>query len=587
MRLKSTAPRFLLLASLLVPAASAQGPEPTAPPIAEESLDESAVDDLKQLERQAERRFEEDDLDAAIALYRQLADRQKNVDEKMRVLVTIAWLDHLRGLSAAVLETLTGALILKPDYPFEAELYSGDFRQAFYEAQTRALAERREIAENSIREGLERMRQGRYDDAADLYQQALSYLPDHPQALYNAALTDLNRDLYDDAIAGFQKVLALDHSRPDAVSPKLRAQALNNLGYLYMARQLDSEAQEVLREAVTLDPDNPAAWTNLGVARRRLGDKVGAAEAVQRAYRLDPSNPEAINNLALSHLDAENWVAAVGLLVEATQKTTDDPRLWLNLGRAQRGMGNRDGARHSFQTVIRLDANDAAGLASSSAFQLTRMAYEAGDHPRALSEVAQALKWRPQMVEAWIYQGVSQQALGDLEAAQRSFEEARRLDPTQAEIHNNLGSVYFDLGLLGQAAEAFERALTIDPSLESARDNLAAVRQVERGERSASTRTGRAAASASTGRSSQLGWRFASIDYSALGLTGVMIEAVKPGSPAARAGFEANDLLLKVDGRDISNVEELEKYLNGKIGRRVSFDLLRANVPQRFELKVQ
>ncbi len=579
------------------PAAPAAGaPKPAAPALTSESASEessaagaatAAISDLGELERRAEEAFAQDDLETAIAWYRQLADRQTEPRDKLRVLITIAWLELLLGRDSDSLTTLTGALVVLPDYPFQADLYSNEFRKLFYEAQSLAIAKRRELAENSIREGIEHLNRRDFAVAQQLFRQALTYLPDHPQALYNLALIHLYEDRHEEALAGFQKVLALERARPDAVPPKLRAQALNNLGYLYMARRLDQEAEEVLRQAVEIDPANRSAWTNLGAARRRLGQKLTAADAFRKAYQLEPQDPDVINNLALAYLDAENWVSAVGLLVEATQRLPANPRLWLNLGQAQLGLGNHEGAVQSFLTAMRNDPEDAKGFASAAAIQLSRHFFARGDHQRALEEAGRAVSWRPQLTDAWVYQGLAQQALGNLEAARTSFEEARRLDPTQAEVHNNLGSVYFDLGLLTEATEAFQRALTIDPKLSSAQSNLEAVRQVQSGERSAPRGTRTAASAAPPVAGLRIGWRFAAIDYSALGLKGVMLQEVLPDSLASRAGLRANDLILRADGREITNPADLERYIQTRPGQTIVLDLLRANLPQRVELLVK
>ena len=45
--------------------------------------------------------------------------------------------------------------------------------------------------------------------------------------------------------------------------------------------------------------------------------------------------------------------------------------------------------------------------------------------------------------------------------------------------------------------------------------------------------------------------------YQAFGLSGVAVESVENGSPAAQAGLKANDVITKVDGKEISGTDEL------------------------------
>ena len=62
-------------------------------------------------------------------------------------------------------------------------------------------------------------------------------------------------------------------------------------------------------------------------------------------------------------------------------------------------------------------------------------------------------------------------ALSDRDlAVLRSF--ARRIDPTDAGAHNNLGVLYFQKGMIAEAIAAFSRGLELDPKMQVAQRNL-------------------------------------------------------------------------------------------------------------------
>jgi len=559
--------------------------------------------DLQELERRADEAFIADELDAAAALYRQLASRLAEKGEKLRVLTTVAWIEHLAGNDGAALATLTDTLLLDPSYPFRDELYDDPFRDLFYEAQARAVAEREARASELTREGREAMRRKDWAAAREGFEGALEVRPGHPRAVYNLALIELYEGNDDAAEEGLQRFLALadagdegaGDTRSAEITPEMRARALTNLGYVYIRRQQYGEAEEALDRAATLDPEDAATWLNLGVTRRRLGKKELAADAFRRAYELAPDNADAASNLALAHLDAGDWEGAEELLRPAAEGHPDDPHLWLQLGRAQAGAGRSEAAARSFETAIANDPGDGAGVASSAALQLAALHYAAGRPGPALEQAERVLGWRPQQVLGWIYKGLAQKALGDPAAARESLEEARRLDPLRAETHNNLGSVHYQLGDLQAARRAFERALDLDPTLADARANLEAVAQAERtGVAPGTTAAPRTPPSRSAppppppAPAPGLGLRFADVDYSALGLRGAMVSSVAPGSPAERAGIAANDLILKVDGRDVGGPGDLRDYVRGRPrGDTVILDLLRANVPKRVEVRLE
>ncbi|MBA3496938.1 MAG: tetratricopeptide repeat protein, partial [Gemmatimonadales bacterium] len=55
-------------------------------------------------------------------------------------------------------------------------------------------------------------------------------------------------------------------------------------------------------------------------------------------------------------------------------------------------------------------------------------------------------------------------------AVLRSF--ARRIDPSDAGAHNNLGVLYYQKGLIEDATAEFVRALELDPRMQVAQSNL-------------------------------------------------------------------------------------------------------------------
>ena len=65
------------------------------------------------------------------------------------------------------------------------------------------------------------------------------------------------------------------------------------------------------------------------------------------------------------------------------------------------------------------------------------------------------------------YSDAGQKALanGDYAAAERAYEKLRDLEPGIAEVHANLGLIYFEEGKFDQAIPEFEHALKLKPSL--------------------------------------------------------------------------------------------------------------------------
>ena len=552
--------------------------------------------ELERLAADAAARYNEGDNTAASALYQQLADRATTTAERVSALMNVAWLEHLEGRDNTAINALTTALTLDPDHPFRPELYTDAFGVLYDRGQDRARRQREIDIADQVARALQLRSEGDFDTARQLLQQASELQPGVPQILLNLALLDLDQNLEDEALAGFERVLALA-ARPDvALEPGHRAYALAKIGYLYNRRQRYEEAARSLEEAVALSPDSATMWTNLGVARQQLGETSSAAQAFRRAVDLDPNDAGAVANLALAYLDLNDASGAAQLLDRASQRWPNDAALQLHRGRALSLGGDRAAALAAFELATRLDSDNRRGHAAPAAAFAAKLHHEHGDADRTLEHATRATRWDPELVDGWILQGLALRTLGQAPAALNRFEEALRREPTRADIHLQIGSISYQLRDFERAETAFRRALEIEPDSSAARENLAAVRA--RQPLSTALDTPSSSRPAGNERSSQpsvkstsrptLGLEYADFDYSDVGLDGVSIAAVAEHSPADRAGLRPDDLILKVDGRSMASASELERYLFTET-RAIQFtiDLLRDNRPVRVILRLE
>jgi serine protease Do len=63
---------------------------------------------------------------------------------------------------------------------------------------------------------------------------------------------------------------------------------------------------------------------------------------------------------------------------------------------------------------------------------------------------------------------------------------------------------------------------------------------------------------------------------------GVLMSQVQPQSPAERAGIQPNDVIVGMDGRDVSGIDDLRRLMvNYKVGDQVSFVVIGPNRPRQ------
>ena len=131
------------------------------------------------------------------------------------------------------------------------------------------------------------------------------------------------------------------------------------------------EAIRWLEVAVRLDETEAPAWTNLGVARRRLGELQSAEEVYRRAIELDPGHLPAYMNLSgVMRLRGEEDAAReiIRLLDRGDNR---NPYAYLVLGDASLEEGRLDDARHYYRRAVRLGRGKAEPLAAMGLWALT------------------------------------------------------------------------------------------------------------------------------------------------------------------------------------------------------------------------
>lgn len=188
-----------------------------------------------------------------------------------------------------------------------------------------------------------------YEQAIELYEEAISLRPDFPEAEYQrgGALTALGR--MSDAEAAYRRASTLNAkwSLPPA--------ALGSL--LLRAGGRDAEAEALLRRAVELDPKHLSAVAALAELRTRAGDK---AEAVAFWRR-------------------------------ATTLRDDDASLWLARARAEQSVKDFGSAIKSYERALALDGSNVAVRLSRAVLLLESGAIETAlPELRALEEFARS-----------------------------------------------------------------------------------------------------------------------------------------------------------------------------------------------------
>lgn len=220
-----------------------------------------------------------------------------------------------------------------------------------------------------LADAMQRHREGRLAEAAELYRRVLALQPKHPDALHLLGLLEHARGAHADSLKLIERAIAINAriaafhtargmvlaalgrgeaalqalARALSLEPR-NPEALNTLGNLRLSMGDAVAAEESYRQALDARPQYAEALSNLGSALRAQGRLADAEAALLEAIRLRPSYATALANLGLVLQEQARWVEALAMYDRALAADSRHPAahgnrsmLLLLLGRLEEG----------------------------------------------------------------------------------------------------------------------------------------------------------------------------------------------------------------------------------------------------------
>jgi protein O-GlcNAc transferase len=215
-----------------------------------------------------------------------------------------------------------------------------------------------------------------------------------------------------------------------------------------------AEARRLYQHALSLDPRNEAACSNLAIIAAQQGQLVDAERLFRQAIALRPSSPEGFNNLGSVLQQQGRAAEAIAAHRHAIALKPDYPAAHLALGNALKQQGDLDGALAAYRQALKLRPAFAEAC-NNIGVVLQRQ----GKRDEALAAYRNAVTLQPAYGEAHFNLGVILHETHELAAAAAAYRQAIALRPDVADAYNNLGTVLQDHGVLGEAIAAFDEAI--------------------------------------------------------------------------------------------------------------------------------
>jgi tetratricopeptide (TPR) repeat protein len=343
-------------------------------------------------------------------------------------------------------------------------------------------------ARTYVDQGIALFQQGRLDEAAAAFAQALQWQPGCADALNGLGTVRMTQGRWQEAMGCYEEILRREPGY---------ASAHYNLGVvLHQAGRL-GEAAACYERTLALVPGAVDAWNNLGNVRQARGDREGAVTAFEQALRCQPDSVAAYNNLGLVLAEVGRRDEAAACYRQALALQPQLVAAHVNLGDVLLAQGRLDEAAACFQEAIRLqpelaEAHNRLGLvrvqqerfAEASACHRQALALKpdyADAHnnlgsalfrqrrtDEALASCQQALQIQPDFAQAHCNLGSFLAYQGRFEEAVRSYEQAVRIKPDFAEAYHGLGIALARQGRFEEAMASQEEALRLRPGFADA-----------------------------------------------------------------------------------------------------------------------
>ena len=181
-------------------------------------------------------------------------------------------------------------------------------------------------------------------------ERALPYLaetlrtrPDNWKALQAMARIQLELGRHREALASFERVIAMRADYPPA---------LVGAGEAYARQERKAEARQMFERAIAIDPKCADAMNQLGLLAAGADDLAGARRWFQQALEAQKDHPGAINNLGVLYAKIGQPNDSIAAFRYGIQTNPDDDELYLNLARIYVTMGERDKARAVLEQLL-------------------------------------------------------------------------------------------------------------------------------------------------------------------------------------------------------------------------------------------
>ena len=299
-----------------------------------------------------------------------------------------------------------------------------------------------------LRQATDLHRQGRLDEAEQLYGRLLDAKPQHFDALHRLAIVAMQRGDFDTALS------RIDHAL--RVTPTSASATLNR-GSILVALKRYGDALAAYDCAVEFDGDDPDTHYNRANVLKEMGRPEQALASYEEVIKRRPNDAEAHFNSGRMLFELRRFEEAVSSYDQAIA-VCPSTEIYFHRGNALKGLLRLEEAVSSYSQAIALNpGNISAHLNRANALRDLKRPDD------ALATCEEVLVIKPGHAEAHFNRGNALLDLRRFEDALASFDTALTLRPDFAEALSNRGAALLALKRPDEALACYDQAFALKP----------------------------------------------------------------------------------------------------------------------------
>jgi tetratricopeptide (TPR) repeat protein len=303
--------------------------------------------------------------------------------------------------------------------------------------------------------------QGKLAEATQAWRAIVERNPSNIPALSSLGVLLARQRKYQEAASSYKKALAIDSRIPEIQL---------NLGLAYFKLGNFRAAVAPFRAALELMPSRFQAKVLLGMSYYGAGMYRDAATQLEAALAAEPNNLELRHMLAESYLWGGEYRKALREFETLLRESPQSAPAHILLGEALDGLGRHQDAIAEFQSAAKNHPKE-----PNVHFGLGYLYWKERLYDEAVREFEAELANDPAHSQATAYLGDISMRRGDLLKAREHLQKAIRLRKDIRIAHFDLGIIDSDQKQYARAEMEFKQAIQIDPTKADSHYRLASV----------------------------------------------------------------------------------------------------------------